>query len=116
MRDTLGTALYFTTYETATQLYRKFTGRSTGAPALAGGICGVVGWALVYPIDSAKARYQMDRLAQGRGSVKPPKIQFFKPDMYRGFTVNAARSGLANAMFFSAYEFLSRHIKGLKDE
>jgi hypothetical protein len=51
LRDTIGTAIYFTTYESGKQLLVKFQGSSsTTSPlsvAIAGGLCGLVSWACV---------------------------------------------------------------------
>lgn len=51
MRDTIGTAIYFSAYESFKQLLVKFQ-RSTSptsplSVAVAGGLCGLVSWACV---------------------------------------------------------------------
>lgn len=50
LRDTIGTAIYFTTYESAKQLMANARGRSPTSPyavVVAGGLCGIVSWACV---------------------------------------------------------------------
>ena len=50
LRDTLGTSLYFVTYETVKHLMANARGKdptSPGAVFVAGGMCGVVSWACV---------------------------------------------------------------------
>jgi hypothetical protein len=50
LRDTIGTAIYFTTYESAKQLLANARGRSPTSPyavLVAGGLCGIVSWACV---------------------------------------------------------------------
>lgn len=51
MRDTLGTATYFMTYESSKQLLTTFGGDGTHSNPLAvlvaGGLCGIVSWALI---------------------------------------------------------------------
>lgn len=50
LRDTIGTAIYFTTYESAKQLMANARGRSPTSPyavVVAGGLCGIVSWAIV---------------------------------------------------------------------
>ena len=51
VRDTIGTAIYFTTYESSKQLLVKFQGSSSptspSSVAVAGGLCGLVSWACV---------------------------------------------------------------------
>lgn len=107
VRDTIGTAIYFMTYESGKQMLATFQGSTSTSPipvAIAGGLCGLVSWACVssptdhsqvpsetdtriqiYPIDSAKTHYQRNCLTMPRGqSVKMTKIQFFNRGMYRG--------------------------------
>lgn len=51
VRDTIGTAIYFTTYESGKQLLVKFQGSNSPTSPLsvatAGGLCGLVSWACV---------------------------------------------------------------------
>jgi hypothetical protein len=121
LRDTLGTAIYFMTYESAKQLLTTYRGdRSPTNPfavVVAGGICGVVSWAMIYPIDSAKSIYQRNCLTSTKGEQvkKAPKIQFFNRRMYRGLGVSMGRSCVVNSIFFSAFEFIKKRINALED-
>lgn len=88
---------------------------------MAGGLCGLVSWACIYPIDSAKSIYQRNVLTQGASSspgkpVKKSNIQFFNRRMYRGLGVSMARSCLINAIFFSAFEVMKKQINQLEVE
>ena len=50
LRDTVGTAIYFMTYESAKQLMGNARGKSATSPyavLAAGGLCGIVSWACV---------------------------------------------------------------------
>ena len=51
VRDTIGTTIYFTTYESTKQLLVKFQGSdsptSPMSVAMAGGFCGLASWACV---------------------------------------------------------------------
>jgi solute carrier family 25 (mitochondrial carnitine/acylcarnitine transporter), member 20/29 len=50
LRDTIGTAIYFITYESAKQLMANARGKSPTSPyavVVAGGLCGIVSWACV---------------------------------------------------------------------
>lgn len=53
VRDTIGTGIYFMTYESGKQLLVKFSGSNSPtsplAVAVAGGMCGLVSWACVSP-------------------------------------------------------------------
>ncbi|KAK4038704.1 mitochondrial carrier domain-containing protein [Parachaetomium inaequale] len=120
MRDTLGTATYFMTYESSKQLLTTFGGDGTHSNPLAvlvaGGLCGIVSWALIYPVDSAKSIYQRNSLMYSRGEkVEPVKIRFFQRNMYRGLGVSMGRSCAVNAVFFSSFEFLKKRIKAWED-
>ncbi|KAJ4155009.1 hypothetical protein LMH87_000275 [Akanthomyces muscarius] len=115
LRDTIGTGIYFMVYESGKQLGTTFAGDSSNKLAVvaAGGSCGLISWAIIYPIDSAKSIYQRNSLLYARGEkVEPaPKITFLKRDMYRGLAVSMSRSCVVNAIFFSSFEFIKKHIK-----
>lgn len=120
LRDTLGTGIYFATYESSKQLLTTFSGKDAHknpiAVLAAGALCGIVSWALIYPIDSVKSIYQRNALMYSKGQNVPiPKIQFFRRDMYRGLGVSMGRSAAVNAVFFSAFEFLKKRINSLED-
>ncbi|KAK6825707.1 hypothetical protein PG990_002967 [Apiospora arundinis] len=120
MRDSLGTGIYFATYESSKQLLTTFSGtnahKNPVAVLVAGGLCGIVSWALIYPIDSVKSIYQRNALMYSKGQTVPiPKIQFFRRDMYRGLGVSMGRSAAVNAVFFSAFEMFKKKINLMKD-
>jgi solute carrier family 25 carnitine/acylcarnitine transporter 20/29 len=86
-RDTIGTAIYFMTYESAKQLLANARGREPTSPyavVIAGGLCGIVSWACIYPIDVAKTLYQKQLLQAGKNVTVRPPIKFFKFGSYRG--------------------------------
>ncbi|KAI1781173.1 mitochondrial carrier domain-containing protein [Hypoxylon cercidicola] len=120
LRDTLGTGIYFATYESSKQILTTFSGKDAHknpiAVLAAGALCGIVSWALIYPIDSVKSIYQRNALMYSKGQKVPvPKIAFFRRDMYRGLGVSMGRSAAVNAVFFSAFEFLKKRINAIKD-
>lgn len=121
VRDTLGTSIYFATYESSKQLLTTYAGvKSTMNPiaiAVAGGLCGIASWALIYPIDSAKSIYQRNSLTHCKGekAKKIPKIEFFNKRMYRGLGVSMGRSCVVNSIFFSAFEYIKKHVNALED-
>jgi solute carrier family 25 carnitine/acylcarnitine transporter 20/29 len=103
VRDTIGTAIYFGTYETVKQILSNGRGNGPaepGAVALAGATCGIVSWVMVriiadcvilllikvqiYPIDVVKTQFQKRQLETGRAQVSRPDIKFFQPGSYRG--------------------------------
>ena len=120
MRDTIGTAIYFTTYESGKQLLVKFQGSDSPTPpssvAMAGGMCGLVSWACIYPVDMAKTKFQRNCLVKAKGEpVKIPKITFLGTGNYRGLGVSMARSCLINTIFFSSFELMKKRINNLPD-
>lgn len=104
MRDSIGTGIYFVTYESVKQILANARGTSPTHPlavVIAGGLCGLVSWACVstpsapvslrlltlaqiFPIDTAKSIYQRNCLVGGKDKQTRPKIQFLNPRMYRG--------------------------------
>ena len=120
LRDTIGTAIYFTTYESGKQLLVKFQGSnsptSPSSVAMAGGMCGLVSWACIYPIDMAKTKFQRNCLTEAKGQpVKIPKITFLGVGNYRGLGVSMTRSCLINTIFFSSFELIKKRINSLPD-
>ncbi|KAL8365674.1 hypothetical protein RB595_004469 [Gaeumannomyces hyphopodioides] len=119
LRDTLGTGLYFMTYESAKQILTTLSGSNHASPVpvlISGGLCGIVSWAMIYPIDSAKSIYQRNALMRSKGQrVETVKIQFFQRNMYRGLGVSMGRSCAVNAIFFSLFELAKKRIKTMDD-
>ncbi|KAI9867175.1 MAG: hypothetical protein M1813_009453 [Trichoglossum hirsutum] len=114
LRDTIGTAVYFMTYESGKQMLATYRGSSSTSPlavVTAGGLCGII-----YPIDSAKSIYQRNCLTHSKSRPIPtPKIEFFSRRMYRGLGVSMGRSCVVNAIFFSSFEFIKKRINVLED-
>ncbi|KAI5840657.1 mitochondrial carrier domain-containing protein [Morchella snyderi] len=114
IRDTLGTAMYFTFYESGKHLFSSSNGAGPLAIAASGGLCGLLSWVLIYPIDSAKAIYQRDVLTHRPGEPLPKRpFRFFNRRMYRGLGVSMTRSCLLNSVFFSSYEYIKRRVDSI---
>ncbi|RMX78391.1 hypothetical protein D0869_09130 [Hortaea werneckii] len=119
LRDTIGTAIYFTTYESAKQLMANSRGKNPTTPyavMFAGGLCGILTTTLIYPIDVAKTLYQKALLGAGSGHATRPPISFFQSGSYRGLAVSVVRSCLLNMIFFSNFELIKKHINSLDTE
>ncbi|KAF2142424.1 uncharacterized protein K452DRAFT_226779 [Aplosporella prunicola CBS 121167] len=117
LRDTIGTGIYFTTYESAKQLLSNTREKSPTSPmavVVAGGLCGLVSWACIYPIDTAKSLYQRNCFTSEKKNTHKPKIQFFNLLMYRGLLVSMSRSCTVNAVFFSAFEYMKKRVNRLQ--
>lgn len=66
--------------------------------------------AQIYPIDVAKTVYQKSLLSAGTGKAERPPIRFSGVGSYRGLGVSVIRSCVINAIFFSSFEKVKRHI------
>lgn len=119
LRDTVGTAIYFMTYESAKQLMGNARGKSATSPyavLAAGGLCGIVSWACIYPVDVAKTVYQKALLSAGSGHAARPPIRFFAGGSYRGLGVSVLRSCIINMIFFSNFELMKKRINSMDDD
>jgi hypothetical protein len=62
VRDTLGTGIYFMTYEGSKQLLTTFGGDRTHsnpfAVLIAGGFCGIVSWAMICKCSSGSSKFR----------------------------------------------------------
>lgn len=129
LRDSFGSAFYFSTYETAKILINGFAtndGKIDGTDILIGpisiplaGACsGVFSWIMVFPIDTTKSLYQRDIVNNIiRGLASKPKqpvikrsLRFPTREMYRGLNVSVIRSVFTSIAFFSAFEYLMNHV------
>jgi len=116
LRDSIGTGIYFVTYESVKHMLANARGTSPTHPlavVVAGGLCGLVSWACIFPIDTAKSIYQRNCLVGGKDKATRPKIQFFNRRMYRGLGVSMSRSCVVNAIFFTAFEFTKKRINSI---
>ncbi|MCJ1414626.1 hypothetical protein MMC32_000953 [Xylographa parallela] len=120
VRDTIGTSVYFMTYESLKQLIVKYQGSSSPtsptAVAIAGGACGIISWLTTYNIDYVKNNYQRNCLETAKGEkVTVPKINYYDRTQLRGLSVTLFRSCLTNAVLFSSFEYVKKRINNLDD-
>lgn len=117
IRDSLGTAMYFTFYEGGKVLLSSREGPTPWTIAASGGICGLLSWMLIYPVDSAKSIYQRDVLTHGPGEQLPKRpFRFFNRRMYRGLGVSMTRSCILNSVFFSSYEYIKGKVNNFTED
>ncbi|KAF2809343.1 mitochondrial carrier [Mytilinidion resinicola] len=117
LRDSIGTGVYFMAYESAKQFLANARGNSPTTPTavvIAGGLCGLVSWAVIYPIDTTKSQYQRNCLTSHKDRTVVPKIQYGRMSMYQGLTVSMTRSCILNAIFFSLFEYTKKGINRLE--
>lgn len=118
LRDSLYSGLFYSLYETI-----KFTtnevvnsGQSSAISILlAGGLSGVIGWAVAFPIDSAKSIIQKDivsnilRKHEGLTPLESSTPRFQR-NIYRGMGSQMMRSVVVSTAFFSIYEMAMAHV------
>ncbi|RAK72102.1 putative mitochondrial carrier protein [Aspergillus fijiensis CBS 313.89] len=115
MRDTLGSGLYFTVYETVKQLAAKELGPDKspfGAPMIAGAICSTVPWFCTYPLDTRKTRAQSVLLGKTK-EVGEATAAVAKSSMYKGLSIILIRTGVNNMILLSIFEYIKMRINEL---
>jgi len=110
-RDTIGTAVYFGTYETT-----KRALSSPSSPAgplthfMAGGTCGILCWIVVFPVDLVKSVMQKDIMAPKptydtiRECITDIKARQGYKGFYRGMSVTLMRAFPIHSLNFLVYE------------
>lgn len=133
-RDMMGSAVYFTVYESVKaglcslltpggQQGNASKGSKSTAIAVAGAMAGSVSWLVIYPVDTYKSMVQRDMYAKSMGlsisqlqgrSVEEVRRRgifgMYSRKMYRGLTVSLLRTSVMGMMFFSSYEWLIKHV------
>ncbi|KAJ5231480.1 mitochondrial carrier [Penicillium citrinum] len=115
MRDTVGSALYFSVYETVKQVAAKELGSDKtpfGAPMIAGAICSTVPWFCTYPLDTRKTRAQSVLLGKTK-EIGEASVAVAKSSMYKGLSIILIRTGVNNMILLSIFEYIKARIDEL---
>ncbi|KAI8099849.1 mitochondrial carrier domain-containing protein [Halteromyces radiatus] len=119
-RDTLGTAFYFGSYETTKRLLSGPTKESGPLTHFfAGGMCGVLSWLFVFPIDLVKSVMQKDvmmtepKYKNATECAKDIARRQGVKGLYRGLTVTLIRAFPIHSLNFLVYEEVLRLIPSL---
>ncbi|KAI9008891.1 mitochondrial carrier domain-containing protein, partial [Phycomyces nitens] len=112
VRDALGTGVYFGGYETTKYLLNQGSDQPAGplTQFLAGGICGILCWLVVFPIDLVKSLMQKEIMAHRPtyGSTSECIRDIYKQKgtlgFYRGITVTLVRAFPIHSLNFLVYE------------
>ncbi|KAJ5949689.1 mitochondrial carrier [Penicillium verhagenii] len=118
LRDTVGSGLYFSVYETVKQVAAKELGDNKspfGAPMIAGAICSTVPWVCTYPLDTRKTRAQSVLLGKSK-EIGEASAAVAKASMYKGMSIILIRTGLNNMILLSMFEFIKAKITELPEE
>ncbi|KAJ5745486.1 mitochondrial carrier [Penicillium odoratum] len=117
LRDTVGSALYFSVYETVKQVAAKELGDNKspfGAPMIAGAICSTVPWVCTYPLDTRKTRAQSVLLGKSK-EIGEASVAVAKASMYKGMSIILIRTGLNNMILLSMFEYIKAKITELPE-
>ncbi|KAB8257432.1 mitochondrial carrier domain-containing protein [Aspergillus pseudonomiae] len=115
LRDTLGSGLYFSVYETVKQVASKELGPDKspfGGPMIAGAICSTVPWFCTYPLDTRKTRAQSVLLGKS-SEVGEASAAVAKSSMYKGISIILIRTGVNNMILLSIFEYIKMKINQL---
>lgn len=116
LRESIGSCLYFLTYEAVMRSFVPPGGRVADAPLmaslLAGGLAGIGYWAFIYPVDYIKTLVQTDDLVNRKynGMIdcfNKRKVDGLK-SFFRGYSVCMMRSIPVNSGGFLAFEMAMR--------
>jgi hypothetical protein len=121
VRDAVGTGVYFGGYETTKYLLSELQNKSAGPGIqfLAGGICGIMCWLVVFPLDLVKSLIQKETLqtkpkyGNTRNCVQDIYKRGGLAGFYRGITVTLIRAFPIHSLNFLVYEqtlLLVRHL------
>jgi hypothetical protein len=111
VRDTVGTGVYFGGYETTKFIlsgHNKQAGPAT--QFLAGGICGLMCWVVVFPLDLVKTLIQKEILLPKptyKNAVECVRDIYKKSGLtgfYKGITVTLIRAFPIHSLNFLVYE------------
>ncbi|KAL3479993.1 mitochondrial carrier domain-containing protein [Aspergillus californicus] len=115
LRDTLGSGLYFTVYETVKQVAARELGANKspfGAPMIAGAICSTVPWFCTYPLDTRKTRAQSVLLGKSK-EIGEASAAVARSSMYKGLSIILVRTCLNNMILLSMFEYIKMQINEL---
>lgn len=119
LRESIGSALYFLTYEAVMRSFVAPGQKAADAPLavslLAGGLAGVGYWGLTYPIDYMKTLMQVDDLENrkyhGMIDCFRQNKKFGWKSFFTGYGVTMIRSVPVNAGGFFTFELVMRLMK-----
>lgn len=119
-RELIGSALYFSVYETvklSVNLVNRKSESSLKGPfaiAMAGGLAGVVSWLTIFPIDTLKLMVQRDIVSAiiRRDMTNMPvrRLRWPTARMYRGLSATVARLVINSMVFFGLFEYLMHSV------
>ncbi|TPX45969.1 hypothetical protein SeLEV6574_g03527 [Synchytrium endobioticum] len=116
LRDSIGTGVYFSSYEGAKRLLSSSDGKSGPLThLLSGGISGVSSWLVIFPLDLIKTKKQAEVLAGSGTKVTDMVRSIFQRDgirgFYSGFTATLFRAIPIHSINWIVYEQVVKTIE-----
>lgn len=120
LRDTLSGGIYYSTYEVTKLLLNSFQEISSKTSIfVSGGIAGVLGGLVAFPLDTLKSLVQKNvmsniiRIENGSNPLpsKTNNFQILQRGVYRGIIANLSRTFIVNLIFFTVFEFSMAHLQ-----
>ncbi|KAF2672831.1 mitochondrial carrier [Microthyrium microscopicum] len=114
VRDTVGTGIFWGSYEGVKQLLSVTRGGRPDSPlagGIAGGFCGMLAYLAAYPIDTVKAVYQRNCLFSKDGHKNYVPVQWFNPEQYRGLPITMTRVFMSNLIQMWIFEYMKKEIR-----
>ncbi|CAK7895801.1 mitochondrial ornithine transporter 1 [[Candida] anglica] len=119
VREVIGTAIWFGTYEYATSIFKKRNenGKNNDLDlVLSGALAGIVFNFSTFPADTIKSNIQTQELGpKSSGFFKVGRMLCQRPgglkNLYNGLGITLLRAAPANAIIFYSYELLKRNIQ-----
>ncbi|KAI7861738.1 mitochondrial carrier domain-containing protein [Spinellus fusiger] len=114
-RDTLGTSIYFASYESIKFMVSggQLGGSGPLTHFLAGGFCGVFSWLVVFPVDLVKSVVQRDVLKSKAKGFREYASEIVRREgirgLYKGLNITLIRAFPIHSLNFLVYE----HVLGL---
>eukprot|EP00045_Choanoeca_perplexa_P004167 m.35932 g.35932 ORF g.35932 m.35932 type:complete len:304 (+) comp12430_c0_seq3:84-995(+) len=109
LRDSIGSAFYFSIYEYLKVLFtaKGKDSPSIGGTLMAGGVAGMINWTAMLPFDTLKTKLQVAPEGTYNG-IRSVFVDVMKKEgpaaLYRGYGAAMARAFPANAACFFGYE------------
>ncbi|KAI9248300.1 mitochondrial carrier domain-containing protein [Phascolomyces articulosus] len=115
IRETMGTSIYFGTYETVKRVLNGNRPDAKSSPMthfMAGGMCGVLSWLIVFPVDLVKSRLQKQVMMDDPKfkTIRSCAMDVIQRDgvrgLYRGLNVTLLRAFPIHSLQFLVLEYV----------
>jgi len=128
MREVVFLGTYFTVYEHSKSVLAAALADvgigAKGSIPVAGGVSGIIGWFVSFPLDCVKSNIQRVQFVKGEAIVRPGALQVASvlvkangvAGLYSGVLPSLARAFLVSASRFTVFEAVLAALKKREDE